>query len=116
MRINSKFVARVLAVCVGLVATVSVASAADLPFRIATAAEANSLTGSTVVKTTLSQTNFNTAATVTVKKPSTASSSKTLRAAQARSAVYKVALSAGTDPNPHPVPPEVQPGDLVHHE
>jgi len=92
------------------------ANAAELPFRLATSGEVTSLAQPSVIATPLNQTDFMTGAHVTVKKPSSNTTSKAQRANQATSAVYKAAISAGTDPNPHPVPPAVQPGDFVYYE
>jgi hypothetical protein len=95
---------------------VAAANATDLPFRLATSSEVSSLTQSGVIATSLDQTEFNTAALVTVQKLSSNAVNRVQRAHKALSGVYKAAISAGTDPNPHPVPPAVQPTDLVDYE
>ena len=95
---------------------VAAANAADLPFRIATASEVASLSQPGVIASSLDQTDFNTAALVTVQKLSSNAVSNTQRANKAHSGVYRAALSAGTDPSPHVVPPAVQPTDFVDYE
>jgi hypothetical protein len=96
--------------------TAAATHAADLPFRLATNSEVSALSQPSVIATPLNQTAFRTGAHVTVKKLSDSATSKAKRADQALSSIYKSAISVGTDPNPHPVPPQVQPGDFVYYE
>ena len=66
---------------------VAAANAADLPFRIATASEVASLSQPGVIASSLDQTDFNTAALVTVQKLSSNAVSNTQRANKAHSGV-----------------------------
>jgi hypothetical protein len=81
------------------------ANAAELPFKVVTDWwELTSLTGTTVIVTTLNQTNFSTAATVTAQKKTSAVQTDTARANQALSKVYRVALDAGAAPSAGAIP------------
>lgn len=95
---------------------VSVTQAAELPFRLATSTESSSLTGASVIATPLDQTNFSTAATVSVRKKTSGSVADTARAAQAISKVYMQALDAGPSPGAQAVPPAVSPVEYLDYE
>ncbi len=95
---------------------VSIAHAAELPFRLATPSEASSLTGASVIATSLNQTNFSTAASATVRKKTSSPVSDTARADQAISKVYVQALDAGPSPGAQAVPPAVAPAEFLDYE
>jgi len=90
------------------------ANAAELPFKVVTdATELSSLSGATVFITTLNQTNFSTAATVTAQSKTSAVQTDTKRANQAISKTYKVARETGPVPAAQPVPPAVVPSNFL---
>jgi hypothetical protein len=90
------------------------ANAAELPFKVVTdATELSSLTGATVVATTLNQTNFSTAATITAQSKTSAVQTDTKRANQALSKAYTLAREVGAVPTAQAVPPATVPGDFL---
>lgn len=94
----------------------SASQAAELPFRLATPTESLSLTAASVIATPLDQTNFNTAATASVRKKTSSPVADTARAAQAISKVYVQALDAGPSPGAQAVPPAIDPLEYLDYE
>jgi len=92
------------------------AQGADLPFRLATTSESNSLTGSTVIATSLSQTSFKTGATASAQRMTGSPTSDAKRADGAISKTYVQVLQEGASPGAQAVPPAVASTEYMEYE